>query len=398
MNSPASAQDICWHAPIAGFQAKQQALEQAALRVLRSGSYILGEEVAAFEQEFLALFETLQSGASTAELQQPVSASHAAIAVGNGTDALVLALRLFDIGPGDVVISPSHTAGATVSAIVQTGAKALLVDVDASMTIDPDKVAQAIAETKAPQRLRAVLAVHLYGQAANMQMLSDVAKAHGLVLIEDCAQALGATFEGRPLGLCGDAAAFSFYPTKNLGAFGDAGCVLVPQRHAERARALRQFGWQQPQDSLEPGINSRMDALQAALLRVSLGSFIAEQSARRERVAAYNHALRTRALPGLSLPSLARMHEHAWHQYVVRLERRDHVMRTLRERGIPVQIHYPKAVHQQAGFQAHCLMSSAGLGQSEQLVQQILSLPLHAHLPLFAIDAVADALAHALAP
>jgi dTDP-4-amino-4,6-dideoxygalactose transaminase len=240
--------------PKAGYLAQQAEIDAAVARVLASGWYILGNEVAAFEEEWAASVGVAD-----------------AIGVGNGTDAIELALRGLGIGVGDTVITTSNTAVATVAAIELCGASALLVDVDeATLTLSPARLADAL-DSQGGARITAVIPVHLYGQPADMPGISAIAAEHGLKVIEDCAQAHGAAIVDRQVGTWGDAAAFSFYPTKNLAALGDGGAVTTDDASlAERLRALRTYGWRERYISDEAGMNSRLDELQAAILRVRL--------------------------------------------------------------------------------------------------------------------------------
>ena len=239
-------------APIAQYRAHADAIRAAIARVLESGEYVLGGEVAAFERAFANY----------------CGRGHA-VGVGNGTDALILALKALGIGPGDEVITVSHTAVATVAAIVASGAVPVLIDVDeVSMTLDTARIGAA-----ATSRTRAVVVVHLYGQAADLDAIMPVAKRHSLRVIEDCAQAAGGRYRGRSLGSIGDIGCFSFYPTKNLGALGDGGLVLSADADiAERVRRLRQYGWDEARETHEAGVNSRLDPLQAAILQAKVAS------------------------------------------------------------------------------------------------------------------------------
>lgn len=369
-----------FNGPLAGYLAQQVELDAAFKRVLSSGNYVLGNEVEAFEHEFA----------------QALGGHRQAVAVASGTDALVLALRAFDIGVGDQVITVSHTAGATVAAIIQCGAVPVLVDIDpVTLTIDPHCVAAAIRQCQQQNltsglRLRAILAVHLYGQTADLPALTALAQMHGLILIEDCAQAFGALSQNLPVGNAGHAAAFSFYPTKSLGAFGDGGAVYLANPAAQRVRSMRQYGWVRPQLSVEPGINSRLDELQAAFLRVQLAAFDAAMQGRQRVAARYQAALKD---TGLILPVIGdAQNRHGLHLYVVRSAQRDHIKAKLAAQGIPSQIHYPHPVHLQPGFRHAIQVGADGLANSEQAALTVLSLPMHPYLA----DAVVDQVAHAV--
>lgn len=355
--------------PLVGLKAAhrelQEELEGAALEVLRSGWYVLGPQVRAFEQEFAAW------------LGLPAAAG-----VASGTDALLLALLAGNIGPGDEVITTSHTAVATVAAIQLTGALPVLADIRPdTFTLDPDQVAAALSP-----RTRAIVAVHLYGQMAEMDPLLALADRHGLAVIEDCAQAHGASHQGRLAGTLGDSAAFSFYPTKNLGAAGDGGLVASgrPER-IEQVRLLRQYGWRQRYVSELAGLNSRLDELQAALLRVKLRRLDAWNRQRQELAARYHERL---AGTSVTTPVVAPGNQHVWHLYVVRSPQRDALQAHLARHGIETAIHYPVPVHRQPAYRH--LSPAAGLPITERTAAEILSLPIHPHMSPDDIDRVAD--------
>jgi len=354
------------------YRAHKGALDEAAQRVLASGWYILGREVAAFEAEFAEYVGV--SGC---------------VGVNSGTDALLLALRALDIGPGDEVITVAHTAVATVAAIVLAGATPVLVDVDpATFTMDPGAAAQAITP-----RTRALIPVHIYGQPADLDALSALAAIRGLALIEDCAQAHGAHDRGQPVGSWGDVACFSFYPTKNLGALGDGGAVVSNNpAWLERLRRLREYGWTPATRyvSQEQGMNSRLDELQAALLRVKLG-FLDAENARRGAL-----AQRYTALLGdcVVTPTVRAHATHVFHLYVVRTPRRDAVMAALKDAGIGTSIHYPMPIHQQPGYRDAVIAHD--LRHTEALAGTILSLPMHPGLRDDQVERVAAAVIAAL--
>jgi dTDP-4-amino-4,6-dideoxygalactose transaminase len=270
--------------PKAAYLAQRAEIDAAIRRTLESGRYILGDEVAAFEDEWAAYV-----GAA------------AALGVGTGTDAIELALRGLEIGAGDTVITVANTAVATVAAIERAGASAFLIDVDeATQTMSPRRLEEAIAASAA-RRPKAVLPVHLYGRPADMPAIAAIAKQHGMKIIEDCAQAHGARIDGRAVGTWGDAAAFSFYPTKNLGALGDGGAVVSNDISlAEKMRELRAYGWRERYVSHRAGINTRLDELQAAILRVKLRDL--DRANRRRSELAERYALELKDLP-LRLPS-----------------------------------------------------------------------------------------------
>jgi dTDP-4-amino-4,6-dideoxygalactose transaminase len=349
------------------YASQQEKLIQAATRVLASGWYVLGQENERFEQAFAAF----------------CGVGHA-LGVANGTDAVELALRAVGVGPGDLVATVSHTAVATVSAIERIGATPLLVDVEpASYTMCPQSLQAAFGKAAAggygQARIKAVVAVHLYGHCADMRAIGDIASRFDCPVVEDCAQAHGATQHGRKAGSMGRIAAFSFYPTKNLGAFGDGGAVATCDADlASKVRMLRQYGWRSRYESEIPGINSRLDEMQAALLSVRLCALEAENSHRRSLAALYAQELS--GLEGLRLPSTAEHCEHVFHLYVVRLAGRDSLAAHLKSQHIGTAIHYPLPVHMQRAYADRIPLAPGGLPQTEALYPEILSLPMHPSL------------------
>jgi dTDP-3-amino-3,4,6-trideoxy-alpha-D-glucose transaminase len=342
-------------------------IDTAVARVLEGGWYILGREVAAFEQEFAAYCDVAH-----------------AVGVGSGTDALHLALAACGIGPGDEVITVPHTAVATVAAIELAGARPVLVDVDpARYTLDPDQLEAAITP-----HTRAVVPVHLYGCPADLGPIMGIAQRHGLFVVEDCAQAHGALYQGQRVGSWGHIAAFSFYPTKNLGACGDGGMVTTNDPDlAQRARLLRQYGWQARYISSLKGLNSRLDELQAAILRVKLHYLEAWNERRRRLAHLYDERL---AESGVVTPQEPDDVTHVYHLYVVRHPRRDELRAFLRERGIGSLVHYPVPVHLQPAYRD--LGHEAGtLPSAEAAAREVLSLPLCPELSEEEVARVADA-------
>lgn len=345
--------------PQASYHVLRNEIDTAIREVLEGPTYILGEGVARFEQAFAKY----------------VGVAHG-VGVNNGTDAIHLALRAVGVGVGDEVITVSHTAVATVAAIAMAGATPVLADVDAqTLTLDP-----AAVEALVTPRTKAIIAVHLYGHPAELESLMALCQRHGLVLIEDCAQAHGALYQGRRVGSFGHVSTFSFYPTKNLGAIGDAGMVLTPDHTlAQRLRLLRQYGWETPQYSLIPGWNSRLDPLQAAILSVKLNHLEAHTARRRELAKRYNAAFAD--LP-LQLPVETREGQHVYHLYVIRLKDaavRDGLRQALREREIQTGIHYPHPVHLQPAY--HGSVRTGAMDNTEQASKTVLSLPLYPELP-----------------
>lgn len=347
--------------PVAEYRAHEASILAAVKRVCDSGYYILGSEVAAFEMEFA----------------EHVGVAHA-VGTGNGTDALVLALRALGIGPGDTVATVSHTAVATVAAIELVGATPLLVDIEpGSFTIDVTKLAETLRADDS-HRIKAVIPVHLYGHPADMSAIKDLAHRHGLQVIEDCAQAHGARIGGKSVGSFGDAAAFSFYPTKNLGAIGDGGAVLTNDAGlAQRVRELHQYGWRERYISAVPGANSRLDEMQAAILRVKLPLLSRDNARRRELAAIYTSCISS---PHCLAPSVREGCEAVFHQYVVRSSRRDELAAFLKVAGVPTAVHYPKPVHLQPAYLGRLAVGVGGLDESERACREVLSLPMHAYL------------------
>ncbi len=345
--------------PRASYSAHRAEIENAIAEVLSSGSYILGKQVTAFEEEFAAY----------------LGASHV-IGISSGTDALHLALRACRVGLGDAVITVSHTAVATVAAIELAGATPVLVDVEPqSFTMDPNRLESALRAMK-EMRPKAVIPVHLYGHPADMPAINTIAERFGLYVIEDCAQAHGAEVEGRTAGNWGHMAAFSFYPTKNLGALGDAGALVTHDPVlAQRARLLREYGWQERYISEVPGLNTRLDELQAAILRVKL-RYLDEENARRRKIASLYNALLKETplvLPGERHGSL-----HVYHQYAICSHRRDELRNYLRGLGISTLIHYPVPIHLQPAYQRR--VSADRMERTEQIARTVLSLPIYPEL------------------
>ena len=357
--------------PKASYLAHKAKIDAAIQRVLDSGWYILGREVEAFERAFAAY----------------VGVSHA-IGVANGTDALELALRACGVGSGDLVFTVSHTAVATVAAIELVGATPVLVDIDpVTYTLDPNCLETALSRPPVGTP-KAVIPVNLYGQPADMPAILELARRYGLYVIEDCAQSHGAVLAGRMTGAWGDIAAFSFYPTKNLGALGDGGMVVTGNSElAERTRSLRQYGWQQHYISEIPGCNSRLDELQAAILRVKLEYLEAENTRRGALAASYTTGLTD---SGLILPTCREGAKHVYHQYVVRSPQRDALQAHLRARGIGTLVHYPRAVHQQPAYKGRVPIPGS-LMHSERTAAEVLSLPIYPELTDEQVDSVAEA-------
>ena len=353
--------------PQAAYFSHQAEIDQAVARVLKSGSYILGAEVKAFEAEYSAWNQL-----------------HSIVGVASGTDAIVLALRALDIGLGDEVITTPHTASATVAAVELAGATPVLVDIDPlTYTINAYQIEAALTP-----RTKALLPVHLFGLPADLIQLTALAKKHNLKLIEDCAQAHGARFAGQRVGTFGDAAAFSFYPTKNLGALGDGGAVGTLNLELDaRVRRLAQYGWKQRHVSDEPGINSRLDELQAAILRVKLRTLDADNARRRQIAQRYDAALRG----VVTVPTIPSGCEPVYHLYVIRHPERERLRAYLAEQGIGTAIHYPVPIHLQPAYRGR-LGDVGSFPQAERAAGEILSLPLYPELTDARVDQVIEAL------
>ncbi|HYI82770.1 MAG TPA: DegT/DnrJ/EryC1/StrS family aminotransferase [Acetobacteraceae bacterium] len=361
--------------PGAGYRTQRDEINDAVFRALRSGWYILGKEGEAFEQEFAAWLGTAR-----------------AVGCANGTDALALILRGLGIGEGATVATVSHTAVATVAAIEMVGAVPLLLDIDPdTYTMDPDELA-AVLEDPPPglPPIRAAIAVHLYGQPCDLGPMLAACERAGAALIEDCAQAHGATLNGRKLGTMGRAAAFSFYPTKNLGALGDGGGLATDDVElAERIAAMRQYGWRERYISSLVGVNSRLDEVQAAILRARLPRLDAGNARRREIAAAYDAALGG----GRYVPPVRRAGaEHVFHQYVLRVPDRDSVQARLKEAGVGTGIHYPAPVHLQAAYLDRVPLGPAGCKETERAAGEVLSLPMYPELTAEQVERVSAAL------
>ena len=355
--------------PRASYLEHKAAIDAAVARVLDSGWYILGREAEAFEACFAEL----------------IGAGHA-IGCGNGTDALELALRACGIGPGDLVFTVSHTAVATVAAIERAGATAVLIDIeDDGFCMDPAGLAAAL---KAPPKGRpaAVIPVHLYGEPAAMVEIVALARAHGLRVIEDAAQSHGALYQGITTGAIGDFGCFSFYPTKNLGAFGDAGAVVTGDAElAAAAREIREYGWRDRYVSAVAGINSRLDPIQAAILSAKIGALDVDNARRQAIAARYDAGL---ARLSLALPRRRNDATHVFHQYVVRTKKRDRLREHLRHAQIGTGIHYPLPVHLHPAYRGRVPVGPLGLCRSEAVAREILSLPIYPQLDDEAVDRV----------
>lgn len=354
------------------------AVREALAAVVDGQQLVLGPTVAAFERAMAAYCE----------------ARHA-IGVGSGTDALVLALAALDVRPGDLVVTTPFSFFATASAIVRVGARPLFADIDdASFNLDPEAVRAAVAG--APGRVVGILPVHLYGRLAPMAELAGVARRHGLWLLEDAAQAIGARTASARVGILGRAACLSFYPTKNLGGLGDGGMVLTDDDAlAALVRRDRHHGQVAPYQHESIGLCSRLDALQAAALAAKLPALDGWNARRRAIAARYDEALRARGLAGvpsaaLVLPEL--VPGHVFHQYVVRATARDALAAALSADGIGSAVYYPTPLHRQPALQPW-IVTAGDLPRAERAAREVLALPIYPQLPDASVERVADAIA-----
>ena len=342
--------------PGAAYRELQTEINAAIARVVASGWYILGPEVDAFETEFAAYFE----------------AAHC-VGLANGLDALHLGLRAMDVGPGDEVIVPSNTYIATWLAVSQCGATPVPVEPDeATFNIDPSRIEAAITP-----RTKVILPVHLYGQAADLDPILAIARQHGLRVLEDAAQAQGARYKGRRIGGHGDVVAWSFYPGKNLGALGDAGAVTTNDPElAERIRVLRNYGSRVKYVNEVQGYNSRLDPIQAAVLRVKLQHLDAWNVRRAAIASTYLEGLRNTAL---MLPQVPEFADPAWHLFVIRHQNRAALQKQLTDAGIGTLIHYPIPPHRQQAYASSSFKHDA-FPIASRMADEVLSLPMGPHL------------------
>jgi len=342
--------------PLPQYLSYKAGIDAAISRVLNSGWYILGDELKTFEAEFASY----------------IGVAHG-IGVGSGTEALHIALAACGVKQGDEVITVSHTAVATVAAIELTGAIPVFVDIEPDFyTMKPEEIERVIT----PQT-KAIVPVHLYGQPADISLIMDIARKHGIFVVEDCAQAHGAKYHDRIVGSWGDIACFSFYPTKNLGALGDGGMVVTDNHDlANRVRLLREYGWTERYVSDIPGWNTRLDEIQAAILRVKL-RHLDDDNRKRHQIA----GLYDRELSGtsLTLPEERDGVTHANHLYVVRSDERDSLQAFLRIKDIWPLVHYPVPIHLQPAYRGR-IATGKGLPETEKAAREVLSLPMYPEL------------------
>jgi dTDP-4-amino-4,6-dideoxygalactose transaminase len=340
-------------------------LNQAVSKVMDSGWFILGNEMRAFEREFADY----------------LGAKHA-IAVNSGSDALLLAIKALGIGEGDEVITVSHTFISTADAIVRNGAIPIFADIDPqTFCINPAEIEKLITK-----KTKAILPVHLYGHPANMEMVCKIASENNLFVIEDASQAHGAEFKSQKVGAIGHAGCFSFYPAKNLGAYGDGGAVVTnDDALAEKLSMLRNYGQPEKYQHDFIGVNSRLDEIQAAILRVKLKYLDKNNQCRIEIASRYSSQLSPLRL---RLPSNDDSVKHVYHQYVIQCENRNRLKDRLAESGIETQIHYPIPIHRQKAYQSYC--GGVKLPVTEQICGRILSLPIFPQMPDQHIDTIIE--------
>lgn len=347
------------------FQIYQEEYEQAALHVLRSGWYVLGNEVRQFEEAFARF-----------------TGRKYCVGLNSGLDALVMSVRALGIGRGDEVIVQANTYIATVLGITENNATPVFVEPDEYFNMDADKIEQAITD-----RTKAIMVTHLYGQASEMTKIVDIAKKHHLQVIEDCAQSHGACFAGKMTGTFGISGCFSFYPTKNLGAFGDAGAVVTDDETlAEKLRMMRNYGSKVKYYNEIEGVNSRLDEMQAALLRVKLSHLQELNDERKMLAQRYNEGITN---PAVCLPKVRDGAESIYHQYVVKCVSRDSLQKSLEQNGIQTQIHYPIPPHLAQCY--HFLGYKKGdYPITESYAKEVLSLPIYTGMTLEEQDYVIE--------
>ena len=365
--------------PGAGYQQNKAEIDAAVARALASGWYVLGTEGRAFETEFAAWL-----GAPRA------------VGCGNGTDALALALRALGVGPGQAVATVSHTAVATVAAIEMVGATPVLIDIDPlHFTMDAGELAEVLAHPPAGlPKITAIIPVHLYGQPADLGAILALGGQHGIPVIEDCSQAHGARYEGRKVGTLSEVSCFSLYPTKNLGALGDGGVLAMRDAAmADDVAALRQYGWRTHYVSETVGVNSRLDEIQAAVLRVKLTHLDADNERRQAIAACYDAALSS---IGHAAPARRPGCSHVFHQYVLRVADRPALQARLRAEGVATGIHYPVPVHLQPAYVGRVAMGPSHCAQTAIAAGAVMSLPMFPQLTDAQVQTVCNALARVL--
>ncbi|MEY4699850.1 MAG: hypothetical protein RL326_37 [Pseudomonadota bacterium] len=353
------------------YQSLKSQIDEAIQNVCAESSFILGPEVDRFEKGFAAFNEVPYC-----------------VGLASGTDAIRLAFEALGIGAGDEVIVPAHTFVATAIGILETGARPVLVDIDpATFLINMDLVEAALTP-----RTKAICPVHLYGRVCDMDLVTRFAKRHNLAIVEDTAQAHGARWNGRRAGTFGDVGCFSFYPGKNLGAYGDGGAVVMnAEKLYKQVRKLRNYGSEIKYQHPEKGMNSRLDSIQAAVLNVKLGHLETWNEKRWSIAARYTELLTPFQSLGIRLPDIRTKEEHVFHLYVVQVPHRDDVIKEMAERGVSTVVHYPVPFHLQGGY-AHLGYKAGDFPVTEQVCQRILSLPMFPEITEAQIEYVCQTL------
>jgi len=348
--------------PKAQYISHKEEIDAAITKVLNDGRYILGREVESFESEF-ANYIGVSFG----------------VGVGNGTEAIHLALKACNIGPHDEVITVSHTAVATVAAIELSGATPVFVDICLdNYLMDPSRI-----EEKVTSHTKAIIPVHIYGHPADMDPIMAIANKYNLIVIEDCAQAHGAEYKGKKVGSMGHLSCFSFYPTKNLGAIGDGGMVVTNSPSLNtRCKLLREYGWEERYISKIRGWNTRLDELQAAILRIKLKHLDHDNNLRKQIAGVYNNTITSKLI---TIPPGKGNADPVYHLYVIRLKERDELLSFLTENGISALIHYPVPVHLQPAY-----VSKYSLEVTERIAGEILSLPIYPELGMNEVSKIVE--------
>ncbi len=358
---------------IAQYRSIREEIVQVTSEVLESGIFVLGPQLEAFEREFARY-----------------SGARWGVGVGSGTDALILSLRALGIGQGDEVITTSNTFISTANAIVAVGARPFFVDIDPSIyTINPAKIARVINN-----RTRAIIPVHMFGHPADMDPIIELADKYGLAVVEDACQSHGAEYKGRKVGSLGLLSCFSYYPSKNLGAYGDGGMILTDDPDiAGKIRMLRNYGQREKYNHLMLGTNSRLDELQAAILRVKLRHLEDWIEARRKLAEEYRRSLD--GVDGVIYPIERDYARHVFYLYVIRQKRRDRIADVLKKAGIETGIHYPIPIHQQKAF-ADISIGITDLKNTEEVSRELLSLPMYPEIPVEGVQRIADLIRRAI--
>ena len=348
-----------------GFYRYQAEFEEAALRVLRSGWYIMGKELSEFEERFAGY----------------IGAKYC-VGLGNGLDALWMAFRILGIGKGDEVIVQGNTYIASVMGITINGATPVFVEPDEYFNIDASKI-----EEKITDKTKAVLVVHLYGQASQMDKVTEICKRHNLKLVEDCAQSHGSAYKGKVTGTFGDIGCFSFYPSKNIGAFGDGGAIVTDDEDiAKEMRILRNYGSEKRYYNKVVGTNSRLDEIQAALLKVRLEHAKEMNKEKQDVAAEYDKKINN---PLIKLPGVRDGADHIYHQYVIRCKRRDELMAYLKDKGISTIIHYPIPPHLSEAYE-YLGFKKGDFPVTEACADEVLSIPMFNGITEEEVKYVAD--------